>query len=126
MFNIITGINKSKTLTKHISCEFKCKFDGRTCNSNQWWNNDKGRCECKKHHICEKDYVWNPAKRNSKNGKDLASIMDDSMIKWDEIIQLYKADADAEAKLNDEAKSYDKVSFNERKQPVKCKISIVY
>ena len=27
MFNIITGINKSKTLTKHISCECKCKFD---------------------------------------------------------------------------------------------------
>ena len=65
-------------------------------------------------------------KCSCKNGKDLASIMDDSMIKWDEIIQLYKADADAEAKLNDEAKSYDKVSFNERKQPVKCKISIVY
>ena len=24
---MITGINESKTLTKHISCEFKCKFD---------------------------------------------------------------------------------------------------
>ena len=29
VFNIITGINKSKTLTKHISCECKCKFDGK-------------------------------------------------------------------------------------------------
>ena len=27
VFNMITGINESKTLTKHISCEFKCKFD---------------------------------------------------------------------------------------------------
>ena len=41
MFNMITGINESKTLTKHISCEWKCKFDGRKCNSNQWWNNNK-------------------------------------------------------------------------------------
>ena len=28
VLNIITGINQSKTLTKHISCECKCKFDG--------------------------------------------------------------------------------------------------
>ena len=28
MFNMITGINESKTLTKHISCKCKCKFDG--------------------------------------------------------------------------------------------------
>ena len=33
--------------TKHISCEFKCKFDGRKCNSNQKWNNDKCQRECK-------------------------------------------------------------------------------
>ena len=32
LFNMITGINESKTLTKH---------------SDQWWNNDKFRCECK-------------------------------------------------------------------------------
>ena len=29
MFNMITGINESKELTKHISCKCKCKFDGR-------------------------------------------------------------------------------------------------
>ena len=33
VFNIITGINESKTLTRHISCEFKCKFDKRKCDS---------------------------------------------------------------------------------------------
>ena len=37
---MITEINESKTLTKHISYECKCKF-GRKCNSDQWWNNDK-------------------------------------------------------------------------------------
>ena len=39
VFNMITGINESKALTKHISCECKCKFHERKCNSNQWWNN---------------------------------------------------------------------------------------
>ena len=40
MFNMIAGINESKTLTKHISSKYKCRFDGRKCNSDQWWNND--------------------------------------------------------------------------------------
>ena len=84
---MITGINESKTLTKHISCECKCKFDGRNCNSDQWWNNDKCRCECKKRHVCEKDYVWNPATCNCENGKYLASIIDDSAIMCDVIIE---------------------------------------
>ena len=29
VFNMVTGINESKTLTKDISCEYKCKFDGK-------------------------------------------------------------------------------------------------
>ena len=29
VFNMITRINESKTLTKHIPCQCKCKFDGR-------------------------------------------------------------------------------------------------
>ena len=40
-FNMITGTNKSRILTKHISCKCKCKFDKRNCNSNQKRNNDK-------------------------------------------------------------------------------------
>ena len=28
LFNMITGINELKTLTKHISCKCKCRFDG--------------------------------------------------------------------------------------------------
>ena len=35
VFNMITGINESKTLTKHIPYECKCKFDGRKCNLDQ-------------------------------------------------------------------------------------------
>ena len=29
MFNIVTRINESKTLTKHISCKCECRFDGK-------------------------------------------------------------------------------------------------
>ena len=47
VFNIMTQISESKILTKHISCKRECKFDGRKCNSNQMWNNEKCWCECK-------------------------------------------------------------------------------
>ena len=30
----------------------------------------------KKHHLCKKDYIWNPATCSSKNGKHLSSIID--------------------------------------------------
>ena len=72
VFNMILGKNVAKTLAKHISCECKCKFDGRKCNSNQKWNNDKCRCKCKnkkKHPICKKDYICNPTTCSFENGK---------------------------------------------------------
>ena len=47
VFKMITGKNVSKTLAKHISCECKCKFNGRKFNSNQWWYNNKSSYECK-------------------------------------------------------------------------------
>ena len=46
VFNKITGINESKILRTHVSCECKCKFNGRECNSNQRWNSKKCRYEC--------------------------------------------------------------------------------
>ena len=83
---MITGKIELKTLAKHISCKCKCKFDERKCNSNQRWNNDKCRCDCKKH-ICEKYYIWHPSTCICENGKYLASILDDSVITCDEIIE---------------------------------------
>ena len=41
----------------------------------------------KKNHICEKDYIQNPGTSSCKNGKYLASNIDNSMIKCDEIIE---------------------------------------
>ena len=88
MFNMITG-NEMKTLTKYISWECKCRFDGTKFNSNRWWNNYKCWYEFKKHNIYEKGYIWNPATCDCGNGKCLASTMDDSVIRCDEVIESY-------------------------------------
>ena len=78
MFNIITGINELKTLTKHISCECKCKFDGKNYV-------DMG---VKNVVYVKKYYVWNPATQSCENGKYFTSIMGDSAITCDEIIDM--------------------------------------
>ena len=80
-------------LTKHISCVCKSTFDDRKRNLNQKWNNVKFQCECKnlkKHHVCEKDYIFNPATCNCENDKYLERIIDDSVITCDEIIDTTK------------------------------------
>ena len=82
---MITEINELKTLAKHTSCE--CKFYGGICNLNQWWNNDKFLCKCKKHFICQKYYIWNPAPCSCENEKYLATVMDDSVIMCNETIE---------------------------------------
>ena len=106
---MITEINESKTLTNHVSCECKCKFGGRKCNSNQKWNKDKCECECKEDNICEKDYIWNPATCISKNGKYLANIM------GDQCEQIKNAEAQP---YDEETKTIPK-NFNERKATCK-------
>ena len=40
-----------------------------------------------KHRVCEKDYILNPAICTCKNGKYLASIIDDSVSTCDEFIE---------------------------------------
>ena len=90
IFNMITGINESKTLTKHILCKCECKFDYKKCNLNQKWNSCNFWFDCKKHHTCEKDYILNPAACSCKNGKYLASITNDSVIMCDEIVEEQK------------------------------------
>ena len=102
---MVTRMNDSKILTKDISCECKCRFHGKICNSEQRLNNNKCWCECKKHHVCEKDYMWNPATCTFENGKYLASFMNDLTITYDEII-------DAKAKSNNEEVKTILANFN--------------
>ena len=48
VFSMITGINESKLLLKHVSCEYKCKFDGRKVT----------QCKnLKEHNAFERDYI---------------------------------------------------------------------
>ena len=49
---MITRINESKTLSKHVSCKCKSKFGGKECNSNQKRNNGKCHCDCKNPKAC--------------------------------------------------------------------------
>ena len=53
--------------------------------------NDK--CECKKRHAFEKDH--NPSTCSCKNGKYFASIMDDSVIMCDEVLESYDKETKA-------------------------------
>ena len=108
MFSMITEINESKTITKHVSWECKCKIDGRNCGSDQWWYNGKFWCGCKKLHACEKNYIGNPTTCICKNGKYLASIVDDSASTCDETIE-------------EEMKTVT-INFNEKMQSGKEKI----
>ena len=47
-----TNTNEANGMGKHISCDYKCKFNSITCNSNQKWNNKTCQCECKNYHTC--------------------------------------------------------------------------
>ena len=92
---------------KNMSCKCKCKFDCRTCNSNQKWYNDQCWCQRKnkkKHSVCKKRLYWSPGICCCKNSKYLASIISDSVITCDEIVE--------------ETKTVP-TSFNEKMEPVK-------
>ena len=89
VFNMIIGINESKILTKHLSCECKYKFDGRKCNSNQKQNNNECQCDYenpKEHNECGKSNIWNPSTCICENVEYLTSTIDNSVIMCDEII----------------------------------------
>ena len=73
-FNMIMNKNEAKAITKHISCDFKFKFNSTVCNSNQKWNNKTCHCECKNYFTCKKDYSWNPSTCIFQNSKYLKSI----------------------------------------------------
>ena len=92
VFNIITGINESKILTKHTLWKCECKFDGRNCNLNQKWNIDKCLCQGKnpKEHHVSKKFKWNPAICSCENGKYLGSIIDNSVIRCNDFIETTK------------------------------------
>ena len=65
---MIIGINEWKTLTKHLSYECECRFDGKNVIQINGGIMIKCRCECKNCHVCEKYSVSNLATCNCENG----------------------------------------------------------
>ena len=61
----------------------------------------------KTRHLCEKDYIWNPAKCRCENERNSASIMTDSAITCDEV-------KGAEAKSNNEESKTIPTNLNEK------------
>ena len=85
LFNMIQGINEPKN-NKHTSYEYKCIYlmeeNGIQINGGIMTNVD---VSCEK--VCDKDYIWNPSTYICENGTNLASILDDLAITFDEYIQ---------------------------------------
>ena len=103
---MITGRHKSKILTKYLLCECKCKFGGWKCNLGGIMINVD--VSAKNVNFCEKDYIWNPFTCSCKNGKKLVSIMDDSVITYDEIIDTEATSDNKEEKKDSSKKIWRK------------------
>ena len=55
------GVNETKFLVQHESCERKCGLNESGCNSKQKWNHNECRCECKELDdwgTCKNGYTW--------------------------------------------------------------------
>ena len=82
VFNMITGINESKTLTKHISRKFERKFGTQIKNGIMISVGVIAKIQ--RNILCGKNnYIWNPGTCSCENGKYVGSIIDDSMITFD-------------------------------------------
>ena len=100
-------------------------FDCRKCNSK---NNDKCGCvfkNLKEHNVCEKDYIWNPARCSCENDRYLANIIDDSVITCDENLNAVDSvstnvPANALSTLSENATSTASINF--RNENVRYKI----
>ena len=51
-FNMTTKQHETKSVTEHISCDSKYKFNSTTCNQNQKQNNETWQCEYINYHKC--------------------------------------------------------------------------
>ena len=68
-------------------------MDRKKCNSNQIWNNDKCRCECKNPRkiVCDKGHIWDSATSSCENGRYARDIIDDSVITCNKILEPTKS-----------------------------------
>lgn len=92
VFNMVTEINESKTLTKYGLC--KCKLNLMMENVIPMKSGRTINVECKnrkEHHVCKKAYIWNLATSSCKDDKYLGNFFDDSVKNCVEMIDRTKA-----------------------------------
>ena len=82
-FNLITGINQSRTLTKHILFKFECKCDSK--------KSAAVSVKIQKNMVCTKGYICNPSTYSCENSKYVGNIIDEPVFIWDEITSTTKA-----------------------------------
>ena len=65
VFDHMSGINETRQMLWHETCKCVCRLSVAVCNSNQIWNDDKCRCECREDlvdkKVCDKGFSWNPS-----------------------------------------------------------------
>ena len=88
VFNMTTNRNKTKTMTKHVSCDCEYKFNSTTCNLHQKLNNKTCQCVFKNYRKRKEDCSSNLITYISDNSKYLKSIADISVIACDEIVDV--------------------------------------
>ena len=61
VFNLISGINETRSLVQHELCKIICTLNQILSNSNKKWNHGGCRCDCKDDwSSCKDDYMSNP------------------------------------------------------------------
>ena len=88
VFNMIARINKSKTLTKHISRKCKCKCDAKNVTqirSGICINGSVG-AKIQKEMSVRKNYIWKTAAWTCENDKYLGSIIGYTVFTSDEVL----------------------------------------
>ena len=88
VFNMTTNRNKTKTITKHVSCDCEYKLNSTTCNLHQKLNNKTCQCVFKNYRKCKEDCSSNLITYISDNSKYLKSIAYTSVIACDETVDV--------------------------------------
>ena len=84
VFNMIKRLNEVKTWVEYISCDFKWKFDSRTCNSNLNGTMINVNVSVKRFACEKKYYSWNTSRSICENRKYSKSLFDNPEIVHDD------------------------------------------
>ena len=86
--NMAISINAAKALTKHISCDCKCKFDGKVVYKIIAISAVESAI---RYCLCKKDYIWYPSICDCKIAEYFKNysykcLINNSVITYDEIL----------------------------------------